>query len=335
MKRAPLKQSNTSLATVFFVALGVAHAITANAADGAKETPAQLVDALHSAFGDHHVRAVHAKGIILEGKFIPAPEARKLSSAALFTVTSVPITVRFSDFTGIPDIPDTVDDANPRGLAIKFRLADGSESDIVSHSFNGCPTANSDEFAELLRAIGKSGPNATKPTTLDSFLASHPIAKTFLTTQKPAPVSYATLSYFGVNSFSYVDSEGKKTFVRYRFVPKAGEQFLNAGDLKAKGPNYLKEEIATRVTAQPIQFDWYAQISGPGDVIENPAIAWPASRKLVKLGTLTVDSMAREQAKMDKALIFLPARVPSGIQAADPMIGLRNAAYPISFGGRQ
>ena len=33
--------------------------------------------------------------------------------------------------------------------------------------------------------------------------------------------------------------EGNATFVRYRFVPKEGEQFVPAAELQAKGPNYL------------------------------------------------------------------------------------------------
>ena len=45
--------------------------------------------------------------------------------------------------------------------------------------------------------------------------------------------------------------------------------------------------------------------------------------------------MTADAAAADKALIFLPGSVPGGIEAADPMIALRNAAYPISFGERQ
>ncbi len=37
-----------------------------------KASPGQLVDALHAAFGEHRSRAVHAKGIILEGSFVPS-----------------------------------------------------------------------------------------------------------------------------------------------------------------------------------------------------------------------------------------------------------------------
>lgn len=206
----------------------------------AEPTPRQMVDALHTAFGSHHARAVHAKGLMAEGEFTPAPGARELSGATLFSGPPAPILVRFSDFTGIPDIPDTEGGASPRGFAVKLALPGGGSMDIVAHSFNGFPTRTSGEFRELLIAIGTSGPDAAKPTPLESFLASHPVAKTFLTTQKPAPRSYATISYFGVNAFRFQSASGEHRHVRYRFVPAAGEAFLSADELAAASPDYLQ-----------------------------------------------------------------------------------------------
>jgi catalase len=303
---------------------------TARAEDGAA-----LVGDLHAAFGNHHARAVHAKGVILEGSFTPSAEAKGLSAAELFAGASVPVTVRFSDFTGIPDIPDAIDDANPRGFAVKFRVASGAALDIVTHSFNGFPTATADEFGELMRAIATSGPTAPKPTPLDRFLGAHPIAKTFLTTQKPPPVSYATAAYFGVNAFAFVDVAGKQTFVRYRLVPVAGEHYLDAESKKAAGPDYLRAEIAKRTGGAPVRFDWFAQVAEAGDKIDDPAVAWPDSRKLVKLGTISIDRPVADQAAIDKELIFLPGSPPLGIKPADPMLAVRDEAYPVSFSERQ
>ena len=316
------------------LAIGSAAMSPAGAAEPAHETPASMVSALHAAFGEHHARAVHAKGIILDGTFTPAPEARTIARAALFSEGPIPITVRFSDFTGLPDIPDNIPDANPRGLAVKFRMVAGRETDIVTHSFNGFPVANADEFAMFLRAIGASGPGAARPTLIESFLASHPIAKTFVTTQKPPPVSYATAAYFGVNSFAMLDASGKKRFVRFRFVPTDGEQYLDAPTLASKGPNYLREEIAARVAKAPAKFEWFAQIADSGDAIENPSIAWPESRTLIHLGTLRIEAVETNP-NADKELLFLPARLCEGIETADPMLTIRQGAYPISFGERQ
>ena len=300
----------------------------------AERTPAHLVQDMHAAFGFHHARAVHAKGLILQGSFEPSEEARQLSSSAVFAAP-IPIIVRFSDFTGLPAIPDPTGLAQPRGLAVKFLLPDGSNYDVVNHSFNGFPVATSGEFGDLLGAIGASGPDAAKPTALDRYLATHPIAKHFLTSQTPPPESWATTTYFGVNSMQFTNNNRQGVFVRYRFVPEAGEHYLTGAAVAGKSPNYLSEEISKRVGAGPIRFTWYAQLSGVGDMIENPAIAWPESRKLVKLGVITIDKMALNTALADKSLLFLPGTTPPGIAIADPMLTVRNATYPVSFHERQ
>src|SRR5450631_2904346 len=186
---------------------------------GQNSSPAQLVDSLHTAFGNHHARAVHAKGIVLEGNFHPDPGASSITKAFHLQQETSKVIVRFSDFTGIPDIPDNIGAANPRGLSIKFMMPDGKTTDIVGQSFNGFPTANSDRFRELLLAIAASGPDAAKPNALDSFLAGHPVAKTFLTTQK-LPASYASISYFGVNTFKFTNKTGSSQFIRYQFTPE-------------------------------------------------------------------------------------------------------------------
>ncbi len=305
-----------------------------NADELAKRLPSQLVQDLHSAFGEHHARAVHAKGVILQGSFTPSPEASTLSRAAVFSAT-VPIIVRFSDFTGIPNIPDTNYNASPRGFAIKFLMPDGANFDVVSHNFNGFPVSNSADFGALMQAIGASGNGAAKPTVLDQFLASHPIAKVFLTTQKAPPESYATTAYFGVNSFLFTNHAGQSSYVRYRFIPEAGEHYLEEATLKTRSPNYLTEEIKSRVAEGPVGFTWYAQLSESDDEIENPAVAWPESRKLVKLGMLTIDQVASNDDIAQRSLLFLPGTLPNGIGIADPMLSIRNAAYPVSFHQRQ
>src|SRR5262249_942333 len=59
-----------------------------------KETPLSTVESLHTAFGDHHAehgRAIHAKGVIFEGPFTPAPEARSIVKTPIFTGGPLPI----------------------------------------------------------------------------------------------------------------------------------------------------------------------------------------------------------------------------------------------------
>lgn len=312
-------------------AMGAMGAATALAAPPQKRSPQELVEALHTAFGMHHARAVHTKGIVLEGTFEPDPAAASLTRAAHLQSTASTVTLRFSNFTGLPDIPDNAVAANPRGLAIRFTLPNGAFTDIVGHSFDGFPTATSDEFRDLLVAIGASGPAATKPTELDKFLAAHPIAKTFLTTQK-SPASFATITYFGVNTFQMTNKAGVSHDVRYQFVPVAGEKLLTAEQMAKQSASYLQDEIRARGA---FAFDLYAQVAERGDRIEDPSVAWPSSRKRVKLGTIKITKLGPTTADADKALAFNPTNLVDGIKAADPMLGLRGKAYPISVKERR
>jgi catalase len=314
--------------------LGV-DALVLNGRAAAQEVdPAELVTDIHAIFGEHHARAVHSKGIVLEASFEPTEQARQLSTASVFS-GNLSAKVRLSDTTGIPDIPDGDPFASPHGLAVKFALADGSEMDLVTHSFNGFPAPNAAEFGAFLKAVAASGRGAAKPTPIEQYLQAHPKAVPFVTQQNPPPESFVTTTYFGVNAFAFTDAAGKKTVVRYRFVPAGGDKYLDAASAAAKGPNYLMEEIAERIAKAPATIDWFAQIAQPGDNAEDPSTPWPEERQLVKLGTLTLTAMAADQEGLDKSLLFLPNNVPAGIEPVDPMIDVRSAAYPISFSERQ
>jgi catalase len=107
------------------------------------------------------------------------------------------------------------------------------------------------------------------------------------------------------------------------------------GFAKSKGPNYSSEEIASRVAAAPVRFDWLAQVSGPGDVIDDPSVAWPETRRLVRLGTIDMLRMVDDRASADKATLFGPTNLVPRIETADPMLEVRDAVYLLSFRDRQ
>ena len=63
--------------------------------------------ALNKVYGVHPgFRANHAKGVVAEGTFMATPDAARLSKAVIFNGSPILVTVRFSDSTGIPNLPD-------------------------------------------------------------------------------------------------------------------------------------------------------------------------------------------------------------------------------------
>ena len=112
-----------------------------------------LLQVFDQLFGVHPgYRAAHAKGMMLTGSFTPAAGAQRLTRAPHIAREITPVTVRFSNSTGLPLIPDSAPDANPRGMAIRFNLAEHVHTDIVAHSIDAFPTRDGYEFLEFLQS---------------------------------------------------------------------------------------------------------------------------------------------------------------------------------------
>lgn len=286
-------------------------------------------------FGLHPgYRAAHAKGVLLTGTFTPTVAARSLTAAPHISRSSTAVTARFSNSTGIPQIPDNASDANPRGLAIRFNLAEHVHTDIISHSTDGFPARNGQEFLELLKAIAASGPEVPSPKPIEQFLGSHPGALAFVQTPKPFPSSFARDTYFAVTAFEFTNAVGQKRFGRYRIVPEQGNDFLSDEAVAKLPANYHFDEIAARVKKEPVRFTIQVQVAADGDVTDDATKHWPESRELIEFGTLELTDLVPDDLAQQKHIIFDPIPRVEGIEpSADPLLELRAAIYLL--GGRR
>lgn len=269
---------------------------------------------------------------MLNGIFTPAADAKNLSIAPHFCNPSTPITVRFSNSTGLPKIPDADPNANPRGIAIRFNLGEHYHTDIISHSTAFFPTRTGAEFLEFLTAVAESPAGTPSPTPIEQFLGSHPAALAFVQDPKPAPSSYARQKYFGINAFKLVDADGNGTYVRYRVNPDLGVDYLDDDALKDKDVDFLQHELTARVKEGPFSFRLLAQIAQDGDVLDDATVHWPESRRLVELGKVELQSLLPRNEQEQKHIIYdpIPRDVP-GVEASnDPLLELRAAVYLLS-----
>lgn len=296
----------------------------------------QLVDTLTTIAGPHPgIRKNHAKGVVVLGEFTPSSEASSVSMAQHLQSASTPVTIRFSNTTGIPDIADTNPSSFPKGIAIRFQLADDSYTDIVSISVNRFPAATPEDFLGLLNAVATSGPDAATPKPITQFLASHPAAKTFVETPKPAPVSFATQPFYGVNAFKFTNKDGEVKYGRYQIIPLNGPEYLTDEQRAAAGNNYLFEELPKRLQQGKVEFTLALQIAEKGDDLTDPTVVWPETRQTVRLGTITIDSIAPNGEQFAKQNMFNPLALTDGIEASeDPILLARPSAYAISYGRR-
>jgi catalase len=292
----------------------------------------QLLQKFDQLFGVHPgFRAAHAKGILLTGSFAPTPEAAALSRAPHFNRPSTPVSVRFSNSTGVPIIPDNDPNADPRGCAVRFHLAERVHTDIVAHSTNAFPTRTGDEFLELLTAITVTDMSHIPGSPLEKFLGSHPSALAFVQTPKPPASSFAREAYFALTAMRFLGKDGSSHYVRYRIVPEAGVDHLDPATATAKGPNYLFDEIRQRIAKEPVKFKIVVEVAEDGDKVDDVTAHWPDNRKRVDLGLVTLTDLVPDDAAQQKYIIFDPIPRVDGIEpSADPLLELRAAIYLLS-----
>jgi catalase len=272
---------------------------------------------------------------VVEGSFKASSEATMLSKAVLFNGSTIPVTARFSDTTGMPNVPDGSKAANPHGMAVKFHLPDGSDTDMVLNSLKFFPVSSAADFRDLLLAVAASPPDAAKPTKLEQFVASHPtVPAAFATVTKPD--SFADEEYYGIDAFIFINTAGEKQTVRYQMVPERVVH-LEQADATKRAPDFLMDELPERLKRGSVTFHLKAQLAAAGDSTKDPTQPWPKERRVVELGTLTIDTALANtaEAQAQKTLLFLPGRLSDGIEPSDdPLIHARNGAYAVSFSRR-
>jgi catalase len=302
-----------------------------------KSLPQRIADVIVQLNGGIHTgfRFMHAKGVVVTGTFTPTSGARSISTAAHLTGVPVAVTVRFSDGTGIPMIPDTDTRGAPRGMAIRFTLPGGAFTDIVAISHNGFVVGTGEEFLAFLTAVAHTTADSPHPNPVEQFLAKHPRALKFIQDAQPLPASFATLAYFGNNAFIFVDSAGTRRAGRYQILPATEIVNLDSLEASKAGPQYLFEDLPRRLARGPVRFRLVAQMANPGDQTSDGSIVWPDDRKVVELGTLALTAIAPDNEKLQRELTYNPIFLTSGIQLSDdPMISLRSAVYALSVAHR-
>ncbi len=296
-----------------------------------QELAQQLLDAFDQLQGVHPgFRPAHAKGLMCSGTFTPSPEAAKLTRAPHANKPSTPVTVRFSDSTGLPNIPDN-DPArsSPRGFAVRFHLDEHLHTDIVGHSFDGFPVRTGEEFLGFLRAVIAFG--SGKPEAMGAFLGAHPNAKAFVEAPKPIPTSFAREAFFARTAFKFTNASGVSRYGRFIIRPEAGTEYLSNEAAAAKAPNFLFEELPLRLAKGPVKLGIFVQMAEPGDDVADASTSWPAGRKEIPFGSITLTAKVDDQTPERRKIIFDPVPRVDGIDpSGDPLTQVRADLYLLS-----
>ena len=285
----------------------------------------ELAGGVHPGF-----RPAHAKGLMCAGTFHPSREAAELTRAPHAGRPSTPVTVRYSDSTGLPTIPDNDPTrSGPRGIALRFHLADHVHTDIVAHSTNGFPVRTGEEFLEFLRAAAAFG--AGQPEALGAFLAAHPSARRFVEAPKPIPTSFTREAFFAVTSFKFTNAQGVGRHGRFRIRPEQGTEYFSDEQAAAKSADFLFDEIGPRLARGPVRLGVFVQLAGDGDDVTDSSVPWPEGRTEVPFGTITLSARVDDTEPERRKIIFDPIPRVDGIDTSgDPLSEVRSEIYLLS-----
>jgi catalase len=321
----------------WILAVVIASGMPPGVAAQSEVTPDQMVSAIEAVYGvTPGQRRNHIKGTCAAGEFVGDPNTAAYSRSALFSGKAVPVVARFSLAGGNPKVPDVA--KNPRGMALEFSLPNNELQHMSMLNTPVFGAAQPRSFYDFLVAL-KPDPATGKPDPekMKAFKASHPdnlALADFLANNNP-PVSYANSAYFGIHTFKFVNGANKITLVRWRFVPQDGEKRLSDAELKSMPPNFLEQALIDRTRQGPLRWDMVVALGKPGDPVDDPTLAWPANRKEIKVGTLTISSAMPQPGAACEKINFDPLVMSDGIEPTnDPILLFRSPAYATSFAKR-
>ena len=276
-------------------------------------------------------RPAHAKGILLAGNFTPSADAAQLTRAPHLQRPSTRVTVRFSDTTGIPNIPDSDPNASPRGMAIRFHLAEHVHTDIIAHSVDAFPVRNVEEFLELLHAVHASQAGAPSPTPVEMFVAKHPAALEFIQAPKPVPASFVKESFYGVNAYRFTNQGKVSRYGRYRIRPEGANEYLELETAARQAPDFLFDEVKARLAKGAAKMRIAVQIAAADDIVNDSTVHWPKDRVEIEFGTVEFSGVLPNNSAEQQHIIFDPIPRVDGIEpSGDPLLEPRATVYLMS-----
>ncbi|MFB9974274.1 catalase [Allobacillus sp. SKP2-8] len=291
-------------------------------------------------------KVVHARGFGVYGEFETYESMKHITKADFLQEAGqkTPVFVRFSNFVGNKGSKDTAVDI--RGFAVKFYTQEGNY-DSLSLQFPVFILSDAMKFMDVTHAA-KPNPKSHVPQATvahDNFWdymssnqeSTHMVM--WLMSMRGRPRSWRTMAGWPINTFRFINEEGKSTFVRFKWTPKLGVHSLLLEEANLIGgvdPDFHRHDIIRAIEngAYPeyelgVQLiDEENEFNYDFDILDDTKL-WPEEDVPVQpIGKMTLNRLVDNFFAEEEQSVFDPASVVPGIDFTnDPVLQGRAFAY--------
>ena len=222
-------------------------------------------------------RVVHTKGYGALGCFKPYQCMAPYTKAAFLQDPSIetPVFVRFSLAVSNRGTPDSA--RNVHGFATKFYTKEGN-FDIVGNQIPVFFIRDAIRFPEVIAALKPSPKNnLADPEAIWDFIARTPEALhmvTWLYSDVGTLDSVRTMRGYGINTFVWVNKEGERRYVKYHWIPLAGERCIDSREaqrLACENPDVAAKDLYHTIAGGgKVEYELRVQLMEPCDAEKLP-----------------------------------------------------------------
>lgn len=276
-------------------------------------------------------RAVHVKGFGAFGFFRPYSSMKEYTSLAFLQDPSkeTPVVSRFSLAVSNKGTPDT--SRNVRGFSTKFYTSQGV-FDLLCNHIPVFLVQDAMRFPEAIRSLLPSPKNnLADPNRFWDFFARTPEATHFVTwlfSDLGTIKSLRHIRAYGVNTYVWKNADQMRRYVKYHWIPLAGEQCINrqeAVQLAGENPDIAGQDLFdTIASGTPVEFELHVQLmeqdavdSLPFDPLDDTKIWDENTYPLIPVGRLTLDRNPDDYNEQIEKLAFSPANLLEGAELSD------------------
>lgn len=288
-------------------------------------------------------RIVHAKGTGAYGKFTVTHDITKFTKAKLFSKVgnSCKMFARFSTVGGEKGSADTARD--PRGFALKFYTEDGNW-DLVGNNTPVFFIKDAKKFPDFIHTQKRHPKtNLKNATMMWDFWSLNPESLhqvLILMSDRGTPYGYRHMHGFGSHTFSMINENNQRTWVKFHFKTKQGiKNFTNEEAIAKSGenPDFAQEDlcnaiekgdfpkwtlyIQTMTEEQANEFRW-----NPFDVTK---VWFQGDFPLIEVGEMELNEVPVNYFAHVEQSTFSPSSLIDGISfSPDKMLQGRLFSYP-------